>query len=162
MVSEHPDNQQHEHALNQRYPYPPGTGQQEQPESPPVSEAKIIIEAILALGKMINDQVIIMATAIDQQGMMLNQLMDGLKGGRQVNEGRMSVMLGRIDVLEDTLRGKMELNQRELMAAVRVVENAAAQAACRAWDRDKRPIEQVTASNQPSAEIDYHDKPPGI
>jgi hypothetical protein len=127
-----------------------------------LTDGQIIVEALKAISIMINEQLLVIARAVDAQSAMINEMMAGLQGGRQVNEGRMSVMLARIDVLEDTLRGKMELNHREVMAAVRVVENAAAQAACRAWDRDKRPIEQVTASNQPSAEIDYHDKPPGI
>lgn len=128
-----------------------------------LTDGQLIAAAIGALGTMVNTQLLIVAGAIDKQSKALAEMREGLKGGRQVNEGRMSVLLARIDVLEDTLRGKMELNQRELMAAVGVVENAAAMAACRAWDRDKRPIAEVTASNHPSAEIvDYHDKPPGI
>lgn len=147
------------------------------PTTVPGTDAALILEAILALGHMVNEQVIILAAAIDRQSRLLHDLLEGLKGGREVNAGRMSVMMGRIDVLEDTLRGKMELNQREVMTRLGVIENAAAQAVCRAWDR--RPLTGGGGASGEGgggggslvgtgggsggpAEQDYHDKAPGI
>lgn len=143
----------------------------------PQDHTYLIMQAIGALGAMINGQMLLMAGAIDAQSRALNELREGLKGGREVNAGRMSVMMGRIDVLEDTLRGKMELNRREVMVRLGVIENAAAQAVCRAWDR--RPLTGGGGASGEGgggggslvgtgggsggpAEPDYHDKAPGI
>lgn len=141
-------------------------------------ECELLLKANMALGRLVTENVTLLVMqladikdTVTRINGSLCDLREGLKGGREVNAGRMSLLLARIDVLEDTLRGKMELNQREVMSAVGVVENAAAQAVCRAWDR--RPLNIGGGGGAEGsggsgggggapAEPDYHDKAPGI
>lgn len=109
------------------------------------TECEVLLKSNIALGRLITDNMVLLHTHMGQILDAVRNLTElniirteMMKNERQLNEGRMSVLVGRLDVLEHTLQGKLDLIRKDVTAS-----------GCRAWDR--RPPEP-----------DYHDVPPGV